>query len=320
MVVSGTCPALNGFYAHIALGVFMKKVTMLLVTAALVQTASSASAQTGPDNSLQSPPQDRIESILGSIFGDRSRATGSLEGQWASGRTPLATQQRQFEARVDSDVSSGGLNQRTGLRLKNDYSELVQLEARYGADGRFTMQERSDLSARYNALTQVLTNQSYGDDNMDQGTSVADNRAEFVGRVDMSIASRRISRIAGNRLKADYDLLVQTEANYLRDGVLSERERDDLDARLDSLDERVGDTAYSGNTVKQTARVRLTAIANAISSSRLTVSAQTQLRTEHSDLTYLEAAYARYTPSTDERNYLEQRLSDLEQRLQIRMR
>lgn len=293
---------------------------MLLATAALVQSASSASAQTGTDNAVQSLQQDRITSILGSIFGDRSGAAGSLEGQWAAGRTPLATQQRQFEARVDSDVSSGGLNQRTALRLKNDYSELVQLELRYGADRRFTVQERNDLSARYNALTQILSNQSYGDDDVSQSSSVADNKADFVRRVDMSISARRISRIAGNRLKSDYNLLVQAEASYLRDGVLSERERDDLDARLDALDERVGDTTYSGDTVKQTARVRLTTIASAISSSGLTASAQVQLRIEHSDLSYLEAAYARLTPSVDERNYLERRLADLEQRLQIRNR
>lgn len=301
-------------------GKFMKKLSMLLATAALVHAASSASAQSADVATFQSSQQERIKSILGTIFGDRSGSNASLEGQWASGRTPLATQQRQFEARVDSDVNSGGLDQRTAARLKNDYAELVQLELRYGADRQFSMQERSDLSARYNALTQVLSNQTYGDDDIAQGTSVANNQSDFVRRVDMSISARRISRIAGNRLKADYNVLVQTEANYLRDGVLSERERDDLDARLDALDERVGDTTYSGDSAKQSARVRLTAIANAISTSRLTVSAQAQLRTEHSDLSYLEAAYARLTPSVEERNYLERRLTDIEQRLQIRTR
>lgn len=298
----------------------MKNLSRLMASAVIVMASSSALAQTTNGNTQQSRQQDRIQSILGTIFGDRSGANGSIDAQWAAGRTPLATQRVQFETRVDNDVRAGALEQRTATRLKNDYAELVQLELRYGADRRFTQQERADLSERYNALTQVLANQTYGDDEMAESTSVADGQSDFARRVDASISARRLSRVAGNRLKADYTLLVQTEASYLRDGVLSERERDDLDARLDALDERVGDTAYSGNTVELTPRVRLAAIANAISTSGLTATAQAQLRVEHGDLSYLEAAYTRLTMSFDERNYIEKRLTDLERRLQIRTR
>ncbi len=298
----------------------MKNLSRLMASAVIVMASSSALAQTTNGNTQQSRQQDRIQSILGTIFGDRSGANGSIDAQWAAGRTPLATQRVQFETRVDNDVRAGALEQRTATRLKNDYAELVQLELRYGADGRFTQQERADLSQRYNALTQVLANQTYSDDEMAQSMSVADGQSDFARRVDASISARRLSRVAGNRLKADYTLLVQTEASYLRDGVLSERERDDLDARLDALDERVGDTAYSGNTVELTPRARLAAIANAISTSGLTATAQAQLRVEHGDLSYLEAAYTRLTMTFDERNYIEKRLTDLERRLQIRTR
>ena len=239
----------------------------------------------------------------------------------ASGRTPLANQRAQFDSRVDNDVRSGGLDQRTAVRLKTDYAELVQLELSYGADRQFTMQERRDLSERYNALTQILTNQSYGDEYNTQSPDVAEGQSEFIARVDASIASRRLTRVAGNRIKADYRLLAQTEANYLRDGVLDARERDDLDARLDALDARVGDAAYSNNNSNMlNPRARLSAIADAITSSNLSSAAQAQLRVEHSDLSYLEAAYARLNATADDRRYLENRLSDLERRLQIRMR
>lgn len=298
----------------------MNNLSKLLATAAFLATASTAAAQTTTQNEQQSRQQDRIDSIFGALFGDRSGSTGSLESQWAAGRTPLANQRTQFDSRIDNDVRSGGLDQRTATRLKTDYAELVQLELRYGADRRFTMQERSELSDRYNALTQVLTNQTYGDEESMQSPNVAEGQSEFIARVDASIAARRLSRVAGNRLKADYRLLAQTEANYLRDGVLDERERDDLDARLDALDERVGDTAYSGNNNTLTPRARLSAIANAISSSNLSVTAQAQLRTEHGDLSYLEAAYARLSMTADDRRYLESRLSDLERRLQMRTR
>ena len=298
----------------------MNNLSKLLATAAFLATASTAAAQTTTQNDQQSRQQDRINSIFGALFGDRSGSTGSLESQWASGRTPLANQRTQFDSRIDSDVRSGALDQRTAARLKTDYAELVQLELRYGADRRFTMQERGELAERYNALTQVLTNQTYGDENDMQSPNVAEGESEFIARVDASLAARRISRVTGNRLAADYRLLTQTEANYLRDGVLDERERDDLDARLDALDARVGDTAYSENNNALPARARLAAIANAISSNNFSAAAQAQLRVEHSDLSYLEAAYARLTMTADDRRYLESRLNDLERRVQIRTR
>ena len=298
----------------------MKKYSRLLATAAILAAASSATAQT-QQNDQQSRQQERINSIFGALFGDRSNSSGSLESQWATGRTPLANQRVQFDTRIDNDVRSGGLDQRTAARLKTDYAELVQLELRYGADRRFTMEERSDLAERYNALTQILTNQTYGDEYDTQSPQVAEGQSEFIGRVDASIASRLLTRVAGNRLKADYRLLAQTEANYLRDGVLDARERDDLDARLDALDARVGDAAYSNNNSNMlNPRARLSAIADAITSSNLSSAAQAQLRVEHSDLSYLEAAYARLTTTADDRRYLESRLTDLERRLQIRLR
>ena len=298
----------------------MNNISKLLATAAFLATASTAAAQTTTQNDQQSRQQDRINSIFGALFGDRSGSNGSLESQWATGRTPLANRRTQFDSRIDNDVRSGALDQRTAARLKTDYADLVQLELRYGADRRFTMQERSELAERYNALTQVLTNQTYGDDDDLRSPNVAEGESEFIARVDASLAARRISRVTGNRLKADYRLMTQTEANYLRDGVLDERERDDLDARLDALDARVGDTSYSGSNNVLPARARLAAIANAISSNNFSAAAQAQLRVEHSDLSYLEAAYARLTMTSDDRRYLESRLSDLERRLQIRTR
>lgn len=297
----------------------MKYLSTLMATAALMAVTAPANAQTTA-NDQQSRQQERINSIFGALFGDRAGSSSSIEAQWAAGRTPLANQRMQFDSRVDTDVRSGALDQRTAARLKSDYAELVQVELRYGADRRFTVQERTELADRYNALTQVLANQTYGDDDTTQSTSVADGQSEFIARVDASIAARRISRIAGNRLKADYRMLAQTEATYLRDGMLDQRERDDLDARLDALDEQVGDTTYSGSHNTMTPRARLNNIANAIAASGLTAAAQAQLRVEHSDLSYLEAAYARLTVSADDRRYLETRLSDLERRLQIRNR
>lgn len=261
--------------------------------------------------------RDRLGQILGNIFGVGNNADASLDGQWRAGRTPLANQRVQFDARIDADVRSGVLTSATGARLKADYAAIVDLEARHGADGQFTAAERNELASRYDALTQVLTGGGYSyDPTPAERAEVREGQVEFNRRVEAAVTARRISRTAATRLKNDYAAAIQIETDYLRDGVLSETERDNLDARLDELDVRLGDVNYVAPAA--TARARLDAILQALPSSGLTAAGQTQLRVEHGDLARLEAAYARLTPTADERAYLERRLVELEARARVR--
>lgn len=288
----------------------MKTVTALLAASAFALSAVPAQAQ----NSTR----DRISSILGQLLGTPTQTTGataSVDAQWAAGQMPLANDQAQFEAQVDAAVRGRRITQATGTRMKADYLALVQLEARYGADRRFTTAERSDLTARYNALATAVAAGAYTDDQT-AITSVVDGQAEFNRRVDAAVAARRLSRTQATRLKSDYAALVRTESNYLNDGVLSVQEQDDLDQRLDALDVRVGDVAYG--PAQQTPQQRLDAIANALRTLPATAQAQAQLRVEHGDLTRLAAAYARLTTTAEERAYLESRLVDLETRARLR--
>ncbi len=299
----------------------MKSLYTATAAAALLLSGTSAFAQTDSSSQQPSRQQERLNSIFGALFGDRTGSTQSIEAQWSLGRTPLATQRLQFEQRIDADVRSGSMDQRTAARLKSDYYDLVQLEARYGADRRFTTQEREDLADRYGQLTQVMSDGGYGDDGAaDIGISVADGQSEFNQRVDAAVTARRITRVAGARLKTDYAALVRTEATYLRDGRITDQERDDLYTRLEALDARVGDMASTGggSAPVMTPRARLDGIARALPSSGLSASAQAQLRVEHEDLNRLEAAYARLNPSADDRAYLERRLTDLETRARVR--
>lgn len=290
----------------------MKKV---LLTAAATAALAAAPAPLLAQSDSPSSARDAIGAILGAVFGDRG-ATNTLEAQWSAGQTPLTDQRAAFESRVDTDVRSGTLTSATGARLKYDYYELTELEGRYGADRRFTTQERAELTDRYGRLTQVLADGRYADGATATSAEIAEGRAAFEQRVDAAVAARRISRTAGSRLKADYRALVGVEEGYMRDGAISATERSDLDARLDALDVRVGDTGY--NTATLTPRARLDAVARALPSSGLSSTAQAQLRTEHADLTRLEAAYARYAASADEKAYLESRLADLEARARVR--
>jgi hypothetical protein len=284
----------------------MKKSIILTAAAALALTATPAWAQVSNDNPFAS--------IFGALFGDRAGVTTSIEAQWAAGQTPLANQRAAFESRVDTELANGSINQTTAARLKTDYYNLVVLESRYGADRRFTSAERTELADRYGTLTQVLADRGYADNGTITTAAVAEGRADFDARVNSAIAARRISRTAGTRLRSDYAGVMQVENTYLRDGVLSQAELADLDARLDALDVRLGDTRYGGTNVALTARQRLDAIGRAIPTVRLGRPAAAQLRVEYEDLTRLALAYERLAPTADDRAYLDSRLANLETR------
>lgn len=284
----------------------------LLLAAASVALSAPLAAQSTPQSTT-----DRIGQILGNLLGYGNAADNSLEGQWTANRRPLGNQRAEFETRVSSEVSAGRMTSADGARLKSDYYALVQLENQYGASGGFTASERSDLTTRYNALLQVLADGRYGgtvDGTFDNRAEVSEGSAEFSRRVDAAVSARRITSRAGTRLKNDYAALIRTETNYLRDGVLSDYERQDLDARLDALDQRVGDAGYG---TPATAKSRLDAIFRALPTSGLGSTARAQLLVEHGDLTRLEAAYGRLTPTAEERAYLESRLANLETRARV---
>lgn len=280
-----------------------------VATLGIISTPAAAQTSTGTSST-----GERIGQILGTIFGVGNAADNSLDGQWRAGRSPLTEQRTQFEGRVDAEVRTGRLTQATATRLKADYGALVDLEARYRADGAFSTAERSDLSARYDALTKVFAGGSYADGATANRAEIAEGQAEFIRRVDAQVSARRMTRTAATRLKADYAALIKVEAGYLRDGVITESERSDLDTRLDALDGRVGDVAY---TTPATAKSRLDAIATALPKSGLTAAARAQLLVEHGDLVRLEAAYARLSATADERAYLDQRIANLETRARV---
>ena len=283
------------------------KPLVLVAAASAALLSSSAIAQSG-----QARSNDRFQQILGNLFGQGSTANSSLDAQWRIGRTPIADQSAQFEAKVDAEARTGALNPTAAARLKGDYASVVQLEARYAADGVFTTTERTELNDRYGELTQTLSDGGNANNGVEARAPVSDGRAEFVARVDAAVTARRFTRVAATRLKTDYDALTQVEAGYLRDGRLTETERDTLDERLDALDARL-----DGATVAITPRARLDAIARALPASRLSAVVQAQLRIEHGDLVRLAAAYERAAATPEERAYLERRLVNLETRARV---
>lgn len=295
-----------------------RNLTAIAAGALVLAAAPAAMAQSNTTTQEPSQQQERIGAILGALFGDRLGVTTSVEAQWTAGRRPLQTQRTQFNTRIDAEVRSGNISRADGDRLKAEYDDVVALETRYAADGRFTTQERNELADRYGAITQALSDGGYSSGGSGSTTlTVAAGRTEFDRRVDAAVSARRLSRTEGTRLKADYASLVTVEAGYARDGI-SARERDDLDSRLDALDARVGDTSYGGGNTVVDNRTRLSNIERALPNAGLSSTARAQLLVEHGDLVRLEAAWSRLSPTADDRAYLERRIADLETRARVR--
>lgn len=287
--------------------------TAFLATGSVVQ-AQSPFGQSQPYGQSQSAGQQVFGQILQSLLGGQTART--VDSEWSRGSRPLGSQQATFDTRLDAQVRSGALQSRTADRIRSDYDALVQLEARYGQDGRITPQERQDLTSRYSALTNALEQGGYADD-VGGYQSVADGRLEFERRVDAAVAARRLTRTDATRLRTDYAALVRTEAVYQRDG-LSAREREDIEQRLDSIDSRVGDVSFGGGGgFQQTHSQRLAVIERALPSLNRGEAAD-RIRVQLEDLMRLDAAYARMTESADERSYLEHRVGELEAQARIR--
>lgn len=288
-----------------------------ITSGALLLAAAPGIAQAQSSSTQTETQENRVGSILRSLFGDRLGVSTSVEQQWAAGRKPLATQRTEFNTRIDSDIRSGSLTATNGARMKAEYDRLVALETRYGTDGRFTTQERTELADGYGALTQALTDGGYTDTAVSTKLTVAEGRAEFEQRVNAGVTARRLTRTQATRLKQDYASLLATETSYAKDGI-SSSEQDTIDQRLDALDARVGDTAYGSTTTTLDSRTHLTNVERAISSSGLNATNQARLRVEHGDLVRLEAAYTRSAPTSEDQAYLERRIVDLETRARVK--
>lgn len=84
------------------------------------------------------------------------------------------------------------------------------------------------------------------------------------------------------------------------------------------MDARIGDVGYgNGGGWQQTPRDRLTVIERALPSLGRGEAAD-RIRVQLEDLTRLDAAYARYSASADDRAYLDRRIGELELQARIR--
>lgn len=267
--------------------------------------------------------------LLGSVFGNNQQTSEeTLESDWDQQRRPFEERRATLEARIDAAVRDGSITRSEADDMRREYNDIVRLEAQYSADGNISQQQRSDLRSRYRALSQRVGGRGYGQGNgygnnngnyQDQGEwqPLSMRTSDFQQRVATGLRNRTLTRAEAMRLRTDWRALAQVEANYQRGG-LDSREEADLWTRYNAIDMRLGGSVSGGygndrNTARWTQME--TRLATAEQANRITRTDAAHIRSQLSDLARLDMAYGTNGYTADERAYLTQRYSDLDQML-----
>lgn len=142
-------------------------------------------------------------------------------------------------------------------------------------------------------------------------------RPQFEARLDADIRSGAIPSHSANRLRAEYDGLVDLEDRYAADGRFSAQERADLNAQYAALTQSLEQGGPADNTLSVAeGRAEFEARVNdALRARRITRSQATALRSDYQALVRTEAIYARDGINGRERAALDSRLDALDERV-----
>jgi hypothetical protein len=106
----------------------------------------------------------------------RDRGPWWRNGQWMN----INMRQRQLDARIDQGVRNGTLTRGEAMRLRREYRQIADLEARYRGTGGLQNWERVDLDRRFDSLAAQIR------------VERADNQTRYNrGRVGYNAGARR---------------------------------------------------------------------------------------------------------------------------------
>ena len=273
-----------------------------------------------PANAQTQQPQpqpDMLQQFLGAMFGTTPQASEqTLDSDWNQGRRPFAQRRAQLDTRIDAAVRDGSMSRSEADQIRREYDDIVRLEAQYAADGNVSQQQRNDLRARYRTLVQRVDNQGYAANGDGRWPPLASRNADFEQAVNDGLRTRRLTQAQATQLRSDWRALAQTEASYQRSG-LDAREQNDLWARYNAIDRRLGGTlgttagADFGRDPARWTQLE-TRLATAERNGRVTRTEAVQLRATMGDLARLDTAYANGGYTADQRSYLSRRYAELE--------
>jgi hypothetical protein len=153
--------------------------------------------------------------------------------QWQS----INQRQASLEARINAGVQNGSLTHDEAGRLRSQFNDLEELEARYRRTGNgLTDYERADLDQRFNTLSNRIQSQRHDDD----WVSINARQSGLDNRIDAGVRDGSLTHEEAVRLRSQFNDLVRLEARYRDSGDgLSASERIDLDNRFDALSGRI---------------------------------------------------------------------------------
>ena len=147
-------------------------------------------------------------------------------------------------------------------------------------------------------------------------------RADLDARIDAGVRAGSISRFEADRLRDDYEALVQLETRYAADGRMTTTERRELRDRYRALSQRVGDErrddddmGYGWRPLADQRAAFFARVDLGVRDRTLTRSEGTRLRADFDALVRLESDYRRDGLSIREQQDLTDRLADLDRRI-----
>lgn len=150
---------------------------------------------------------------------------------------PIIERTAMFEARVDAGLASGELTAEDARALRTDFDALVSTEGRFRMNG-LTANEKLDLDRRYAALSdRVAMMRTAGPRWMDRDglwIPVEARKAELDRRIERGIANGDLTEAEADRLRDEFDDIMEAEAAFRVDGFTA-AEQADLDRRFNRL-------------------------------------------------------------------------------------
>ena len=160
----------------------------------------------------------------------------------AQGWRSSDARQNELGARLEAGIRSGDLNAEEASRLRYEYNQLLQIEARYRSDG-LSNWERNDLDRRSGVLASQIryevsdNERARGDDRQwsdNRGGSLQQRKMQLEHSIEQGQRSGRLTPREAARLREQFNAIARIEYRYRANG-LSTWERDDLSRRFDQL-------------------------------------------------------------------------------------
>jgi hypothetical protein len=156
--------------------------------------------------------------------------------QWQN----INQRQAQLDQRIDVGVRNGALTRNEAVRLRGEFRDIAQLEARYRSSNGLSSGERADLDRRFDNLSQRIRYERHDrqDRRNDNWQPINARQNQLDARIDAGLRNGSLSYREASRLRAEFGQIAHLEDNYRRNG-LSVAERRDLDRRFDVLSARI---------------------------------------------------------------------------------